>query len=284
VVQAADALIKYSEKRRESQAATNLLADDVDTVFLTITVKKMPTGARHKPYRIPLRVPVYNESSSVCLITKNNSEAHIETLKKLKIPQIKEIITLLQLKTEYKAYEARRLLLSTHELFLTDDRVVKSLPELLGVKFFKAKKLPAPVNLLAKDLQREVTKALSCTYYRPATGTSSTLKIGTTAMSAAHLADNIEAAMEYVPKCIQKEWENIQSIGIKTGTSLTLPIYNALPNPAGIIDTTISVSTKVSNKASKVDAEDNKEQSAEAPPAKKSKKSPLSRENVEAKA
>ncbi|KAJ2494423.1 hypothetical protein IWW47_004631 [Coemansia sp. RSA 2052] len=90
--------------------------------------------------------------------------------------------------------------------------------------------------------------------------------------------------MEYVPKCIQKEWENIQSIGIKTGTSLTLPIYNALPNPAGIIDTTISVSTKVSNKASKVDAEDNKEQSAEAPPAKKSKKSPLSRENVEAKA
>ncbi|KAJ2744679.1 proteasome-interacting protein cic1 [Coemansia sp. BCRC 34301] len=278
VVQAADALLKFSEKRRESQAATNLLADDVDTVFLTITVKKMPTGARHKPSRIPLRVPLYNESSSVCLITKNKTDAHMETLQKLKIPQIKEIITLLQLKTEYKAYEARRLLLSTHELFLTDDRVVKSLPELLGVKFFKTKKLPAPVNLRAKDLQREVAKALSCTYYRPATGTSSTLKVGTTAMSAAQLADNIEAAMEYVPKCIQKEWENIQSIGIKTGTSVTLPIYNSMPNPAGIIDTTISVSAKASSKAAK---EDSKVQSAEAPPAKKSKKSPMSRGKVD---
>ncbi|KAJ2749119.1 proteasome-interacting protein cic1 [Coemansia pectinata] len=282
VVQAAGALLKYTEKRRDSEAATNLLADDVETVFLTITVKKMPTGSRHKPYRIPLRVPVFNESSSVCLITKNNTEAHVETLKKLNIPQIKEIITLYQLKTEFKAYEAKRLLLSTHELFLTDDRVVKSLPELLGVKFFKNKKLPAPVNLLAKDLQREVSKALSCTYYRPANGTSSTLKIGTTALSAAHLADNIEAAMEYVPKCVEKGWDNIQSIGIKTGTSLTLPIYNALPNPAGVINTTISTATKASSKAAKEVVED---KSAEAPPpAKKSKKSPLSREKTEVQA
>ncbi|KAJ2013299.1 proteasome-interacting protein cic1, partial [Coemansia sp. S680] len=279
VVQAAGALLKYTEKRRDSEAATNLLADDVETVFLTITVKKMPTNSRHKPYRIPLRVPVYNESTSVCLITKNNTEAHVETLKKLNIPQIKEIITLYQLKTEFKAYEAKRLLLSTHELFLTDDRVVKSLPELLGVKFFKNKKLPAPVNLLAKDLQREVSKALSCTYYRPANGTSSTLKIGTSALSAAHLADNIEAAMEYIPKCVEKGWDNIQSIGIKTGTSLTLPIYNALPNPAGVINTTISAATKVSSKATKED------KSAEAtPPAKKSKKSPLSREKAEVQA
>ncbi|KAJ1821707.1 proteasome-interacting protein cic1 [Coemansia sp. RSA 2675] len=279
VVQAADALLKYTEKRRDSQAATNLLADDVEAVYLTITAKKMPTHSRHKPYRIPLRVPVVTESSSVCLITKNNTEAHVETLKNLNIPQIKEIITLYQLKTEFKAYEARRLLLSTHELFLTDDRVVKSLPELLGVKFFKNKKLPAPVNLLAKDLEREVAKALSCTYYRSANGTSSTLKVGSSAMSAVQLADNIEAAMGFVPKCIEKGWDNIQSIGIKTGTSLTLPIYNALPNPAGVIDATISTATKVSGKATKEAAE---EQAAKAAtPAKKSKKSLLSREKAE---
>ncbi|KAJ2487546.1 proteasome-interacting protein cic1 [Coemansia sp. RSA 2050] len=282
VVQAADALLKYTEKRRESQAATNLLADDVEAVYLTITAKKMPTHSRHKPYRIPLRVPVFSESSSVCLITKNNTEAHVETLKKLNIPQIKEIITMYQLKTEFKAYEARRLLLSTHELFLTDDRVVKSLPELLGVKFFKNKKLPAPVNLLAKDLQREVSKALSCTYYRSANGTSSTLKIGSSALSASQLADNIEVAMNFVPKCIEKGWDNIQSIGIKTGTSLTLPIYNALPNPAGVIDATIAAATKVSKKATKEAAEEKPVKAAS--PAKKSKKSLLSREKTEAQA
>ncbi|KAI9505191.1 ribosomal protein L1/ribosomal biogenesis protein, partial [Coemansia spiralis] len=202
------------------------LAEEDEVVHLIISLKKMVTTTRHKPYRVPLRVPMYNESSSVCLITKGDSESHVDKLKSFKIPQIKDVVTVLQLKKDYKAYEAKRQLISTHDLFLTDDRVVNSLPEILGVKFFKAKKTPVPVNLKAKNVYNEINKALSCTYFRQTTGTCTSVKIGMTTMSAPEITSNIETAMEAIVKCINKGWGNVQSVGIKTGTSLTLPIYN----------------------------------------------------------
>ncbi|KAJ2677903.1 proteasome-interacting protein cic1, partial [Coemansia sp. RSA 1285] len=138
------ALLSYAEKKSSSEQNTSLFADDEEIVHLVISLKKISGKERHKPYRIPLRVPLYRETSSVCLITKGTEKTSVEALKELKVPQIKEVITVLQLKTEYKSYEARRQLVAMHDLFLTDDRVVNSLPEILGVKFFKAKKTPAP--------------------------------------------------------------------------------------------------------------------------------------------
>ncbi|KAJ2512639.1 proteasome-interacting protein cic1 [Coemansia sp. RSA 1939] len=243
VLKASKALLSYAEKKSSSEQNTSLFADDEEIVHLVISLKKISGKERHKPYRIPLRVPLYRETSSVCLITKGTEKTSVEALKELKVPQIKEVITVLQLKTEYKSYEARRQLVAMHDLFLTDDRVVNSLPEILGVKFFKAKKTPAPVNLLASDLEKEIKRALSCTYYRQGKGTCNAAKIGTTAMAAPELADNIQGAMDVIAKCVPKGWDNIQAVGIKTGKSLTLPIYNSLPNPPTII-TTASAKTE----------------------------------------
>ncbi|KAJ2549762.1 proteasome-interacting protein cic1 [Coemansia sp. RSA 1933] len=258
VLKASSALLKHVESKNSSEQNTNLFADDEEVVHLVISLKKITGKERHKPYRIPLRVPMYKETSSVCLITKGNEGTSVEALKELNIPQIKEVVTVLQLKTEYKSYEVRRQLISQHDLFLTDDRVIGSLPEILGVKFFKAKKTPAPVNLLAGNVEKEIKKALSCTYYRQGKGTCNAVKIGMTTMAASELADNIECAMAVIAKCIPKGWDNIQSVGIKTGKSLTLPIYNSLPNPATIIDdanadaeTTVSASSAKEKKDKK---------------------------------
>ncbi|KAJ1733615.1 proteasome-interacting protein cic1 [Coemansia biformis] len=287
VLRASESLLKYAEKQQEKDAPTNLLADEEQPVHLIVSVKKLALRMQHKPYRIPLKTPLYGESSSVCLFTKNNDEAHIEKLQNLKIPQIKAIVSMAQLKTEYKAYEARRLLLSTHDLFLTDDRVIAALPEALGVKFFKAKKLPAPVNLKATNLKNEMEKALSCTYFRQNKGTCNALKVGMTSMSASDLADNIVSAADMVAKCIPKGWDNIQSVGIKTGTSLTLPVYNALPNGATAIGDSGAVLEEVAQdeegegakkRAKKQKSED---ASADAAKAKKSRKSPLSRSKAD---
>ncbi|KAJ1667098.1 proteasome-interacting protein cic1 [Coemansia sp. RSA 1813] len=274
VLKASKALLKHVENKKDSEQNTNLFADDEEVVHLVISLKKITGKERHKPYRIPLRVPMYRETSSVCLITKGNDNTSVEALKELNIPQIKEVITVLQLKTEYKSYEVRRQLIAQHDLFLTDDRVINSLPEILGVKFFKAKKTPAPVNLLASDVEKEIKKALSCTYYRQGKGTCNAAKIGMTTMAAPELADNIECAMNAIVKCISKGWDNIQSVGIKTGKSLTLPIYNSLPNPPTTIDASVAkAETSKNNAAKKTEKADAKKQ------AKKSKKSPLSRPN-----
>jgi hypothetical protein len=39
---------------------------------------------------------------------------------------------------------------------LVDDRIVRLVPQLLGKPFYKKKKLPVPVNLVASKLKEEV--------------------------------------------------------------------------------------------------------------------------------
>ncbi|KAJ1899695.1 proteasome-interacting protein cic1 [Kickxella alabastrina] len=263
VLKASTALLKHIEKKKESDEATNLLADETEQVHLIMSVKKLSTKERHKPYRISLRTPMYEETASVCLIVKPTQTEYVEKLMAFGIPQIKEIVTMDQLKKKYKSYESKRQLLAMHDLFLADDRVLASLPELLGVKFFNAKKLPAPVNLMAKDQKKELTKALSCTFYRQTKGTCNAIKVGLTSMAATQLADNIEDVVAAVSQLVPKKWENIQSIGIKTGTSLTLPIYNALPMPPTVITDSSAARTVVDQ--------------AKTASGKKTKKSPMSR-------
>ncbi|KAJ2727032.1 proteasome-interacting protein cic1 [Coemansia sp. Benny D115] len=281
VLKASAALLKHIEKQQNDESSNNLLGGGDEPVQLVFSMKKLSASARHKPYRVPLRTPLYDETMSVCLITKNSDEQHIEKLESLNIPQIKAIVPLEKLKTTYKAFEARRQLVAEHDLFLVDDRILTLMPEVLGSKFYKAAKMPVPVNIVAKNLKNEFTKALGCTYYRATKGTCTVLKIGTTALTAAQLADNIESAANYVASnIVSKKWDGIQSIGIKTRKSLTLPIFNSLPTPAMVIDTEAPEADGNAMDAADASSDDEeKEQKIEAVPEPKiqSKKSPMSR-------
>jgi ribosome biogenesis protein UTP30 len=58
------------------------------------------------------------------------------------------------------------------------------------------------------------------------------IKIGTHRLSAAQIAENICTALPEILTHVPGAWKNIDSIGIKTATSLTLPLYNAVePSP-----------------------------------------------------
>jgi hypothetical protein len=50
------------------------------------------------------------------------------------------VITILDLKTKYKAYEARRKLAASYDLFLCDDRVTHLLPKIIGKSFIASGK------------------------------------------------------------------------------------------------------------------------------------------------
>ncbi|KAJ2356861.1 proteasome-interacting protein cic1 [Coemansia erecta] len=285
VAKAVNSLLAHTKKQEQSEESTNLLANDVQPMHLIVTVKKISAKSRHKPYRIPLRNCLYDESSSVCLIIKNHDEEHVEKLKNLGFPAIKEIVSMLDLKTKYNGFETKRQLMNAHDLFLTDDRVIGSLPKALGGKFYQLKKTPAPVNLRAKNLRREIEKALKCTYYRAAKGSCNAVRVGTTDMSAVHLIENVEGALECLVEHIPKNWDNIQSVGIKTGTSLTLPIYNALPEAAKVIGKVNTDTAVDADEAMDVSEDEGEEETKKpkkikaskvAEPTKKSKKSPLS--------
>ncbi|KAJ1956732.1 proteasome-interacting protein cic1 [Dipsacomyces acuminosporus] len=283
VLKASNALLNHVKNKQEEEAGSNLFAEEKQAVQLIVGVKKFAGKARHKPYRIPLSAPLYDESAEVCLFTKIGDKAHREKLMSLGIPQLKEVISIYQLKHDYKSYEVRRQLLGSYDLFLADDRIIRSLPEALGVKFFAKKKLPSPVDIAAGNIKKEITKAISCTYFTPTKGTCAAIKIGTTEMTPKQLAENIETAVSAIVERIPKKWENVQSLSIKTGDSLSLPIYNSLPDNAEAIaskDDEPSKEAEAKPKKTKRPASDEASAATkeEAPQQKKSKKSPLSRE------
>ncbi|KAJ2143805.1 proteasome-interacting protein cic1 [Coemansia sp. RSA 518] len=279
VTKAVNSLIAHTKKKEENEESTNLFANTVEPMHLIVTVKKVSHKMRIKPYRIPLRNCLYDESSSVCLIIKNHDEEHVEKLKNLGFPVIKEIVSMHDLKSKYNGFETKRQLMNAHDLFLTDDRVINGLPKALGGKFYLAKKIPAPVNLRAKNLRNEIGKALKCTYYKAARGSCNSVRVGTTDMAPAMLIENTMGTLDNLVKHIPKGWDNIQSVGIKTGTSLTLPIYNALPNASTVISNAAADDDEamedVEGETEGAEKKEKKEKKEKA--SKKSKKSPLSR-------
>lgn len=57
-----------------------------------------------------------------------------------KITQVQRVVGVSKLKGKFAPFEARRALMSEHDLFLADDRIVPMLPKLLGKKWMSERK------------------------------------------------------------------------------------------------------------------------------------------------
>lgn len=108
-----------------------------------------------------------------------------------------QVVGLSKLRTKYESHEAKRQLSNSFDLFAADERVLPSLPKLLGAmvcslpfclsaatfshlcsldvfnhtlpccagkSFFKKKKQPVPVRLTGKDWAAQIRKACEATY------------------------------------------------------------------------------------------------------------------------
>ncbi|ORX74684.1 ribosomal protein L1, partial [Linderina pennispora] len=293
VLKASKALLTHAKQRSEKEDSSNLLAGregDSDPAARTEAVQQqvaaqaVPDPAADSDLR-------FGQPGVPCS-QRTTARSMRRKIMALGVPQIKEVISIKKLKHDHKAYEAKRRVLTSYDLFLTDDRILNSLPKALGTKFFQRKKLPFPVNLDASDLKKELSKAIGSTFYSPTTGTTSVVRVGSTEMTADQLAENIECAVEAIAARVPKGWKNVQSLHIKTGKSLALPIYNSLPEEAEAIARIAGASAA---KKAEAEAEDEDEESdeevdaseeneeeeeeEEQMPAKKLRKSPLSRES-----
>jgi ribosome biogenesis protein UTP30 len=54
--------------------------------------------------------------------------------------KVSKVISISKLKGEHKAYEQKRILAHSYDLFLVDDRIYGYMPRLLGKEFYKKKR------------------------------------------------------------------------------------------------------------------------------------------------
>ncbi|NXH02399.1 RL1D1 protein, partial [Loxia leucoptera] len=231
VKKAVEALLAFSRSKAKGDA---LLLNESESLHLLVTVWKVPQVA--KVIRIPLPHGIRPETADVCLFTKdepNLSAEQTENLyKKLLlrngIRSISRIISYKTLKKEYKMYEAKRRLLNSFDLFLSDDRIRRLLPSHLGKHFYEKKKAPLSVNLKAKDLAKELEKHIQGTILPVNNkGCCYTTRIGHTGMKVDEILENIIAAAKVIGDKLPKKWKNVKILHLKTLKSVALPIFTA---------------------------------------------------------
>ncbi|CAF2048451.1 BnaA09g55200D [Brassica napus] len=229
-------LLKWKAEKSKTEKP-QLLAQD-EFVYLTVTLKKIPQTTRTNAHRIRLPHPLINteeESPELCLIIDDRPKSGLtkeDAVKKIEsenIP-ITKVLKLSKLKTDYKAFEAKRKLFDSYEMFFADRRVIPMLPRLIGKKFFVQKKIPLPVDLKHKNWKQQIEKGCGSAMFFVSTGTCSVVKVGKLSMDSDEVVENVMATLNGVVEVLPSQWKYVRSLHLKLSESVSLPIYQCVPD------------------------------------------------------
>ncbi|KAF3903162.1 hypothetical protein ABW21_db0208452 [Orbilia brochopaga] len=226
------------------------VADPDLALWLIVTGKKFfsKDNKKTKQQRIALPKPYLTAPSptfTVCVITKDPSTYYRSLLPHLPYhPSSLTIISPAKLRTHYKSFESRRQLERSHDLFLADDRVIPTLPGLLGKSIYgRSSKVPIPIKLSkiepaetatkaklqedAQKLQKEIERAVKATYFLLAASASQTIKVGIRAQSPEDVAENVTAVLEHLTSndIVKGGWKGMRAVHIKAAETVSLPIW-----------------------------------------------------------
>ncbi|KAF3570258.1 hypothetical protein F2Q69_00062099 [Brassica cretica] len=229
-------LLKWKTEKSKTEKPQLLEQDEF--VYLTVTLKKIPQTSRTNAHRIRLPHPLINteeESPELCLIIDDRPKSGLskeDAVKKIEsenIP-ITKVLKLSKLKTDYKAFEAKRKLFESYDMFFADRRVIPMLPRLIGKKFFVQKKIPLPVDLKHKNWKQQIEKGCGSAMFFVSTGTCSVVKVGKLSMDSDEVVENVMATLNGVVEVLPSQWKYVRSLHLKLSESVSLPIYQCVPD------------------------------------------------------
>ncbi|XP_001603368.1 ribosomal L1 domain-containing protein CG13096 [Nasonia vitripennis] len=237
VVNFVKALIKVIET--EQQKKKTLFDSEKPPILMNVNCFKVPKVPLHQ-HRIKLPHSMISSTDDIAIFVKDlkrgrkrdpeDTVRHYEDIfQQHGITQIKAIIPINQVKTEYRQFEMRRRLFNSYDHFLVDGRISGHIAHLLGKQFREKRKLPTSIPMERKNLKEVIDSSLKKTCIQiHGHGDSSIIQIGTCSMKVEHIADNILAVVEDLSKNFPGGWENIRSLRIKAPLSLAIPIYVSL--------------------------------------------------------
>merc|ERR1719180_347552 len=208
-------------------------------VQVSVAAIKLPRVSDAQVLKLLLPHPTTPATRDVCLIVKDFEKgirpdyeptvAHYEALLAEKgVKGVTKVMSLRELKGEYKTFESKTALSHLYDHFLVDARIIRLVPKFLGKPFYKRKKFPVQVKLDSKDLVKEGEKGLntSCMALTH-TGTSSCVTVGLTSMPEDQLCSNLVAAVRHLETRYPGGWANIRALHLLSGTD-SLPFYVTL--------------------------------------------------------
>ena len=230
---------------------------DPEPIWLVLTTKKhIVDKKRLKPGKIALPHTLNKPGISICLITVDPQRSFKDAIAHPSFPpeiasQIR-VLGISKLKERTKSFEERRRLLDQYDLFMADDRVIPTLPKLLGKIFFDSSKRPMPVSLEGykpkengkrvkstktaesrriaepKEVAREIEKAMSSARVHLSPSVTTAVKVGYSNFPANRISENIQAVVDgMTEKFISKGWRNVKAVHIKGPNTIAFPLWMA---------------------------------------------------------
>ncbi|KAK9725158.1 hypothetical protein RND81_05G126200 [Saponaria officinalis] len=228
VEKAVTALLNWKSAKSTSEKPQLLPSDEF--IYLVVTLTKIPVKSRVNAYKLPLPHPLYTpENSEFCLfVADETSKAAKSKIEEQTLP-ISKVIKLSKLKKEYKAYEQKRKLCDSYDLFLAEKKIVPLLPNAIGKWFYKKKKIPVPVELARLNWKEQIERVSSSAMLYLSTGSCSVVKVARATMEREEIVANVAAAIDGVAKMVPKSWGNVRSLHLKFSESVALPVYQKVP-------------------------------------------------------
>ncbi|XP_023676562.2 ribosomal L1 domain-containing protein 1 [Paramormyrops kingsleyae] len=231
VKNAVQCLLAYLKTTSPNEAT---LLNEGQQISLLLTFWKIPK--REQTIRIPLPHSIRTDWGEVCLFTRNepnmtsdqNVRFYKTLLKEKGIRGISEVIPFKVLVTEYKSFESKRKLLRNFDLFLTDNRIRRKLPPIIGKHFFESKKVPLSVNLLSQQLSKTMEQLIQGSTFRVSKkGSCCMARVAHSLMTADEVVENIMAAVKIITSQLPQKGRDLKIIHLKSQTSAALPIYTS---------------------------------------------------------
>ncbi|KAL6140452.1 hypothetical protein ACLB2K_058751 [Fragaria x ananassa] len=232
---AVHALLKWRATKSESQKPDLLDSDEL--LYLVVTLKKIPPKGRVNAYKVPLPTPLHSHLTEFCLIYDDRPKSKLTKpqiqakIKAENLPVVK-ILKYTKLKSDYKAFESKRKLMNSYDMFLADKQIVPLLPRLLGKHFFKKKRIPVPVDLLKKNWKEQIERICGSAMLFLSTGTCCVVRVARSSMSEDEIVENVVAAIQGVVEIVPGNWGGVRSLHLKLLESIALPVYQTVPDEA----------------------------------------------------
>ncbi|XP_048511265.1 ribosomal L1 domain-containing protein CG13096 [Athalia rosae] len=231
------AVLKLAELQTGSKK--KLFDEEPQPIFLQVSCIKVPKVPRRQ-LRILLPNTLVRDNDDVVLFVKDLRKGRItdfeptiehyqELLRKNGCTQIKDVIPLTQVKTEFDQFELKRKLLSSYDYFLTEGKIAGHLSHLLGKNFINRRKLPTSIKLDSENLKEVIDIALRKTIMPlHSNGSSHIVQVAHTAMKPDDIASNVVRTCKTLAHEYPGGWSNIRTLILKTPSSLAVPIYVTL--------------------------------------------------------
>ena len=235
---AVKSLLKFEAKRIDERNASKLMDGNAKPILVQFQLKKPIKSPVIRPVRVKIPNSLFNpdgEDHSVCLFCRSADKAMLEAaLEEKPIDGVNAVVSIDQVKKNFKAFKERKELFSKYSHFICDNRIFSQLINLLGKVFSRRNNHPIPIDItnMAK-FESAVLKSIHNSTYLHLSGQTLSVRMGLTSMAVSDVVANVQEGIRVAVDKIGCGWGGVLSVYIKSSDSPALPLHNSYANEMG---------------------------------------------------